>query len=248
MERSRWINGPKYISFSNRYNDGPEIMRREVKLNYTNYGICVQVVGNMHLFVIMWPSVELCRFMQLFLTYSWMILNIFQLQTAVVIFKILLLLHFCTLFYVKVYSVYFHFPQFCSSWIFFLRSRHLAIIHERIKFMFLNFLFLHLETQRVRVNIKMVKNCIIKKSFIFHSEFESDQTPFSAFLMLVAYVDDKIGWWQFSDVGDKSGHFVTIIKNIARQQWYWWQCRVGDFMRLTNLRCWWQKKWSLISL
>ena len=119
MERSRWIYGPKYISFSNRYNDGPEIMRREVKLNYTNYGICVQVVGNMHLFVIMWPSVELCRFMQLFLTYSWMILNIFQLQTAVVIFKILLLLHFCTLFYVKVYSVYFHFPQFCSSWIFF---------------------------------------------------------------------------------------------------------------------------------
>lgn len=118
MERSRWIYSPEYISFSNRNNDGLEIMRREVKLNYTNYGICVQVVGNMHLFVIMWPTVELCRFMQLFLTYSWMILNIFQLQTAVVIFKILLLLHFCTLFYVKVYSVYFHFPQFCSSWIF----------------------------------------------------------------------------------------------------------------------------------
>ena len=122
-----------------------------------------------------------------------MILNIFQLQTAVVIFKILLFLHFCTLFYVKVYSVYFHFPH-GSARHEFLRSRHLAIIHERIKFMFLNFLFLHLETQRVRVNIKMVKNCIIKKSFIFHSEFESDQTQILAFLMLVTDVGNKIHW------------------------------------------------------
>ena len=93
------------------------LMRREVKLNYTNYGICVERYSNMHLFVIMWPTVELCRFMQLFLTYSWMILNIFLCYKQRWSYsKSSSFMHFCTLFYVKVYSVYFHFPHgFCDS-------------------------------------------------------------------------------------------------------------------------------------
>ena len=73
-------------------------------------------------------------------------------------------------------------------------------------------------------------------------------------------------WWQchvgnlmmvFSDFGNRIIMLVTFrIQRITHQhfkivtnfnnrwngwwQWCWWQRYVGDFMMLTDLRCWWQ--------
>ena len=54
-------------------------------------------------------------------------------------------------------------------------------------------------------------------------------------------------WWLFScqKISHQHSRFSTTATNIVirtkfRWQWYWRHRYVGDFMMVTDLRCWWQ--------